>query len=268
MVAAGNQFDKTSATVLDYVPTGKNNSKQRGQSTNLLKYGSLDMHGVIEKSGANSSYVEEMKVLIEKKNFTTHSDSNGKSIDTISSYAISKNLTNSLHFDYNDDSKSFAVFYVSPGEHTTKTWMLFPDYGIAIEVNKYVLITWDGSALRHCSCTGSDDGSKGYVYSLFTASKKDVSAYCKVTKSFKLSGRNTNLERGMTVHVRERLRNMKDKFNYIDPNRASHPAKFMYRQAKVLKVVDKQFVDIQFVGKLKCEKPYRVSTNHVCRKKI
>ena len=71
----------------------------------------------------------------------------------------------------------------------------------------------------------------------------------------------------MTVHVREKLCNMEDKFNYIDPNRASHPSKFIYRQAKVLKV-DKQFVDIQFVGKLKCEKPYRVSINHVCKNKF
>ena len=93
------------------------------------------MHKVIVKSGANISYVEEMEVLKGKENVITHNDSNAKSIDMTSSYEISNNLTNSLNLDYNDNSKSFAVFYVSPGEHTTKLWMLFPDYGIAIEVN-------------------------------------------------------------------------------------------------------------------------------------
>lgn len=34
-VTAGNQFDQTSTTVVDYVSAGKNNSKQRGQSTHF-----------------------------------------------------------------------------------------------------------------------------------------------------------------------------------------------------------------------------------------
>ena len=79
--------------------------------------------------------------------------------ETFLSYEISKNHTNTLHLDLNDDSKSFAVFYVSCGKHTIKSWKLLPDFGIAIEINQYVLISWDGSALRHCSFTGSDDGN-------------------------------------------------------------------------------------------------------------
>ena len=128
-------------------------------------------------------YKEEMVLLKNKENFTTHTDHNGEISEIFLSYAVSKNLTNSFHLDFKDISKSFAVFYVSCGKYTTKSWLLFPDYGIAIEINPYVLISWDGSSLPHCSCTGSDDGSDdGYVYSLFTAAKKNVSAYYKVKK--------------------------------------------------------------------------------------
>ena len=72
MVAAGNRYDEMNATVLDYVPALKNNSKQRSQLSNLGKDRSLAMHGVIEMSGANLLYIEEMEILKEKENFTTH----------------------------------------------------------------------------------------------------------------------------------------------------------------------------------------------------
>ena len=75
--------------------------------------------------------------------------------------------------DMNDHSKLFAIFYVSSTKHTTKTWLLFPDYSIAIEIDQHVLISWDGTLLRYCSCTGSADSkTTGSVYSMFAGAKK------------------------------------------------------------------------------------------------
>ena len=196
-----------------------------------------------------------------------YNNSKGGKFDVIASYSVSRNLTNSLHLDLNDDSKSFAVFYVSSGKHTTKTWLLFPDYGIAIEINKYVLISWDGSKLRHCSCTGSDESSNtGSVYSLFAAAKKDVSRYYNMKQRFSQKNHHKNLQKGDTVYVRERLSSMKTKFDYTDPNRNKCPTKFMHRPATVTKIVGK-VVSILFKGKLKNEdESFEVSIDHVCRK--
>ena len=185
IAAAGKRFDITSATVIDYVPYGKNNSLERGHSPQFLKDASTDLHHVILKSGIKDRYNAVMRELKKKRNTMTYIDCNDGTFDVIPSYLVSRNLTNSLHMDVNDDSISFALFYVSSTKHTTKTWLLFPDYGIAIEIDQHVLISWDGSSLRHCSCTGSDTSNNtGNVYSMFAGAKKDVSGYYKVEQDF------------------------------------------------------------------------------------
>lgn len=267
IAAAGKRFDITSATVIDYVPFGKNNSLERGCSPQFLMEASTDLHHVISKSGIKDRYNVVMRELKKKRNTMTYTDSNDGTFDVISSYLVSKNLTNSLHMDMNDDSISFALFYVSSTKHTTKTWMLFPDYGIAIEIDQHVLISWDGSSLRHCSCTGSDTSNNtGSIYSMFAGAKEDVSYYYKVEQDFCQKDYHKNLEKGETVYVRERLSNMKSKFQYTDPNSKLYPNKFMHRPATVMEVVGK-IVHIQFQGKLKGDgESFEVSIDNVCRK--
>jgi len=274
IAAAGKRFDITSATVIDYVPSGNNNSLERGRSPQFLKDASTDLHHVILKSGIKDRYNAVLRDLKKKRNTKRYinNDDDGGPFDVIASYSVSRNLNNSLHMDMNDDSISFALFYVSSNKHTTKTWLLFPDYGIAIEIDQHVLISWDGSSLRHCSCTVSDTSNDtGSVYSMFAGAKKDVSRYYKVEHDFSKKDHHKNLEIGETVYVRERLSNMNTKFQYIDPNSKLYPKKYMHRPATVMKVVG-EIVHIQFHGKLSKLKGddilFEVSINDVCRKNL
>jgi len=274
IAAAGKRFDITSATVIDYVPFGENNSLERGRSPQFLMEASTDLHHDILKSGIKDRYNAVLRELKKKRNTKTYnnSDDDDGPFDVIPSYSVSRNLNNSLHKDKNDDSISFALFYVSSTKHSTKTWLLFPDYGIAIEIDQHVLISWDGSSLRHCSCTGSDTSNDiGSVYSMFAGAKKDVSHYYKVENDFRKKGHHKNLKIGETVYVRERLCNMKDKFQYTDPNSKLYPKKFMHRPATVLKLAGK-IVHIQFQGKLSKlngdDISFEVSILDVCRKQL
>ena len=101
------------------------------------------------------------------------------------SYVFSKNLTNSLHIDTGDDSKSFAIFFQQ--EMNGLTWFLFPFYGIAIECSRHTVISWDGKTMFHCSCTVSDG-----LYSFFTTGKKDVSRQEKVKQILRKKKRKHN----------------------------------------------------------------------------
>ena len=131
--------------------------------------------------------------------------------------------------------------------------MLFPDYGIAIEIDQHVLISSDGSLLRHCSYPSSvDSNNTGSVYSMFASVKKDVNGYYNVQQEFTKKGHHKNLQ--------------KTKFQYTDPNHKLYPTKFIHRPATVIIVVEK-VVHIQFQGKLKGDDElFEVSIDHVCRK--
>ena len=136
VVAAGKRYNEIGAAVIDYVLVWKQFNLRSNTSIFEGQINGSSLHIEFLKSGTMDYYKEEMVLLKDEENFSTYTDHNGEISEIFLSYAISKNLTNSLHLDFNDDSKSFAVFYVSCGKYTiTKSRLLFSDYGIAIAIN-------------------------------------------------------------------------------------------------------------------------------------
>ena len=115
-------------------------------------------------------------------------------------YIFSKNLTNSIHRDKNNNSRSFALFFRdNNNSNMGLTWFLFPFYGIAIECSRNTLISWDGCTQYHCSCTVEKN-----IYSFFTSSMKRVNQQSITNiKLNRKQKRNTReLNEGNNVYVR------------------------------------------------------------------
>ena len=84
----------------------------------------------------------------------------------LTTFMVSKNLTNAIHIDFNDGSKSFALFfnlikndthYIFNGTSDGKevyTWFAFPMVGVFVllgGLGTQVSIEWDGRNVYHCS---------------------------------------------------------------------------------------------------------------------
>ena len=259
MVAAGMRVDTTSSAKMLYVPSKNNNNATAGRSTVFLRDASLDFNAMLSQTCCNDVLQKDLQVLKNENNVLVFpSSDNSTNVCVHPSYAISHNLTNSIHCDVNDNSRSFAVFYPSEKEDSC-TWFLFPTYNIAIQCSDRVVITWDGKTMKHCSCTES-----GNVWSFFASSNKEVTRHCNIEKAFQKRKYN-NVSIGDIIYVRRQLRNMKF-LNYIDPNAVNYPNKWMYRMAKVLKRgKNKQEIIIQFVANLKKLGEIPFNINHVCR---
>ena len=259
MVAAGMRVDTTSSAKMLYVPSKNNNNATAGRSTVFLRDASLDFNDMLSKTCCNDVLQKDLQVLKNESNVLVFpSSNNSTNVCVHPSYAISHNLTNSIHCDVNDNSRSFAVFYPSKKEDSC-TWFLFPTYNIAIQCSDRVVISWNGRKMKHCSCTES-----GNVWSFFASSNKDVTRHCNIEKAFQKRKYN-DVSIGDIIYTRRQLRNMKF-INYIDPNAVNHPNKWMYRMAKVLKRGEnKEQVTIQFVANLKKLGEISFHINHVCR---
>lgn len=84
-------------------------------------------------------------------------------------YIASKNLCNSEHLDTGDHSRSFA-YWVTEDTYEG-AYLLFPQWGLAIELGHGRYISWDGKVCAHCSSIPrlSNDNKERNIYSLFTA---------------------------------------------------------------------------------------------------
>ena len=92
--------------------------------------------------------------------------------------AVSRDLTNSIHVDKSDDSRSYSVFYQSECDKGL-CYFLIPLIGVAIEISSTVIISWDGRITPHCSATVLPG-----IVSLFGSSNKFVTARLVVAKAF------------------------------------------------------------------------------------
>lgn len=87
------------------------------------------------------------------------------------SFVTSKNLANSEHLDTKDHSRSFT-YWVTRHE-LEGAFLLFPQWGLAIELCNGRFVSWHGNECAHCSSEESktpsnNEGTKD-IYSLFTA---------------------------------------------------------------------------------------------------
>ena len=260
MVAAGVRVDLPSSTRTHYVSKNKNTTRPDDSSIHLQQ-SAVAFDDFVTNTCCNTSYKAELNSLKKKNNVLLAKDDVSDQRTLFPSYAISQDLTNSIHVDTNDDSRSYAVFYGTPGEHSL-SWLLFPVYKIAIEICTTVMVSWDGRCMDHCSCS-----VRSGVYSFFASSYKDVTIHCLIEKGFKRRKYN-KVSIGNRVFVRDTLRNM-IKRKYITNNTDIDPDKFMFRQAIVLKrFVDKDkqtFVAVEFVSNLNKIGEQLFSIDHVCR---
>lgn len=88
-----------------------------------------------------------------------------------SCYLTSKNLGNSEHLDIDDHSRSFA-FWVTTTTTTTPegVFLLFPQWGLAIQLGHGRYISWHGNEVPHCTSVGlNTTPARGDIFSIFTA---------------------------------------------------------------------------------------------------
>ena len=166
MACAGLRVDLVSASKCHYIDA--NNNSFPDKNTRILKESAIEFHQFLKSNVAE----KEINALRKKNNLL---NSAGEKIHP--TYIFSKDLTNSIHVDTGDDSRSFASFFWQEveGEKNGLTWFLFPFYGIAIECSQHTLISWDGRVMFYCSCTVHNG-----LYSFFTTSKLTVARHTKV----------------------------------------------------------------------------------------
>ena len=220
MVAAGTRIDTTSSAKMLYVPSKNNNNKNLGATTSLLCDASRDFNELLSHTCCKDVLHKDLKFLKHESNVLMVPSLDGMTCLSVHpSYAISHNLTNSIHCDVNDNSRSFAIFYTSKDKDKDScTWFLFPRYGIAIQCSDKVVISWDGRNMEHCSCT-----TKGDVFSFFASSNKGVSRHCNILKAFHKRKYN-KVYVGDFIYTRKKLSDMEN-IQYIDPHAGSHPQK-------------------------------------------
>jgi len=147
MVAAGMRVDTTSSSRIMYVPSKNNTSVTRGRSTLFLRDAARDFNELLTKTICKEVMLRDLKTLKNINNVMEFPTNDNSSTVTVHpTYAISHNLTNSIHCDVNDSSRSFAVFYPSKSEKSC-TWLLFPVYNVAIQWAASVVISWDGRTM-------------------------------------------------------------------------------------------------------------------------
>ena len=138
---------------------------------------------------------------------------------------FSKDLTNSIHRDREDDSYSFACFFRRQSDNKDcLTWFLFPYYGIAVECSKNTLISWDGRKMHHCSCT-----IRSGIYSFFAGSKRNVKIHSNIKVELNKKRKRSSIEEGDDVYIRDgksiRLANAV----YIDDNGGDKTLRYIYK---------------------------------------
>jgi hypothetical protein len=90
-------------------------------------------------------------------------------------WMVSIDLGNPMHVDSNDGSYSYACWFTNPPQHKTKTtWLLFPEWGVAIQLSHGTWISWNGKHCAHCSSVPREEIDNFHIYSLFTSQPKDL----------------------------------------------------------------------------------------------
>ena len=131
-------------------------------------------------------------------------------------YISSSNLSNSEHIDTGDHSRSFAIWVTK--DKYEGAYLLFPQWGLAIELGHGRYISWNGNECAHCSSVPiiSDNNNDRKIYSLFTALTKtlynetmkirrcdsELAKRCELGWAETHKSLLSNLQAGMMVQIR------------------------------------------------------------------
>ena len=92
-------------------------------------------------------------------------------------YLTSKNLGNSEHLDTDDHSRSFA-FWVTTTPPPEGVFLLFPQWGLAIQLGNGRYISWHGNEVPHCTSVGLNTPDRRDIFSLFTGLPSSLFKSC------------------------------------------------------------------------------------------
>ena len=84
-------------------------------------------------------------------------------------YLTSKKLGNNEHLDTDDLSRSFAFWVTTITTTPEGVFLLFPQWGLAIQLGNGRYISWHGNEVPHCTSVGLNTPDRGDIFSLFTA---------------------------------------------------------------------------------------------------
>jgi len=209
MTAGGGRVEIRVGAVTDYRPRLRiNNTSNEEISKMNLRESCIDFHRLLLKSFLKKKYMDVLDQLLITGNIRKVTDDE-QSYNLLPSYAFSWNLTNPIHLDGNDFTRSNALFYPSIECPGGRTWLLFPEYKLAIECASPVLISWDGRVEKHCSCTNNNIGA-GDIYSYFAASWKNVQRHINIERAFLLENHSEILI-GDLVYVRCEKKDLESK---------------------------------------------------------
>mmetsp|Transcript_54393 Transcript_54393/g.61796 ORF Transcript_54393/g.61796 Transcript_54393/m.61796 type:complete len:350 (-) Transcript_54393:471-1520(-) len=139
MTAGGGRVEIRVGAVTDYRPRLRiNNTSNEEISKMNLRESCIDFHRLLLKSFLKKKYMDVLDQLLITGNIRKVTDDE-QSYNLLPSYAFSWNLTNPIHLDGNDFTRSNALFYPSIECPGGRTWLLFPEYKLAIECASPVL---------------------------------------------------------------------------------------------------------------------------------
>ena len=87
--------------------------------------------------------------------------------------AVSCNLANPSHLDIGDDSECFARWFRAQPHLPAPAcwWMLFPELGLAVELEDQVGVRWEGHEVAHCTAVPHGVAEGDELHSLFFGSQ-------------------------------------------------------------------------------------------------
>ena len=116
-------------------------------------------------------------MMIKHQKYLWPKECPDKLTDVPRCWTVSKNLGNELHND-DDADRSFAVWVnKNKGQRQSKSWyLLFPEWGVAIELCEGTWISWNGSSCGHCTAV-PDLADDDELLSLFCSIPKNLCNY-------------------------------------------------------------------------------------------
>ena len=123
-------------------------------------------------------------LMIKHQKYIWPKECPDKVTDVPRCWTASKNLGNELHYD-DDADRSFAVWInKNKGQQQPKSWyLLFPEWGVAIELCEGTWISWNGSTCGHCTAV-PDLADDDELLSLFCSIPKNLHNYLLRKKTY------------------------------------------------------------------------------------
>ena len=147
MAAIGRKVDVRTSCLSLYRSEKKGKEERISQSKLHMERCAVELKTLLMASICSTSIEKELDVLEWKGNILKI-PSAGKEVRCLPTMCVSESLSNSLHIDYGDGSRSFAIFY-QRRMNKGKSYFVIPSLGLAIEMFSVpVIISWDGGIVK------------------------------------------------------------------------------------------------------------------------